>query len=77
MRETVLDWKPFDYFTVEQNSGPMGVMQMTFALEPVDAQSTRLHCRIRGRLPGLPAFLQRPSSVLAHAVIKFARCCSS
>jgi len=60
MRETVLDWKPFDYFTVEQNSGPMGVMQMTFALEPVDAQSTRLHCRIKGRLPGLPAFMQRP-----------------
>ena len=22
MRETVLDWKPFDYYTVEQDSGP-------------------------------------------------------
>ena len=42
IREMVLDWKPFDYFTVEQNSGPMGAIQTTFRLEPVDAGHTRV-----------------------------------
>jgi hypothetical protein len=60
MRELVLDWKPFNYYTVEQDSGPMGVFRMTFALQPVDAEHTRLRWRMKGRLPGLPALLQRP-----------------
>ena len=60
MRELVLDWKPFDYYTVEQNSGPFGAMQMTFRLHPVDADHTRLLCYVKGRLPGWPAFLHRP-----------------
>ena len=60
MRELVLDWKPFDYYTVEQNSGPMGVIQTTFRLEPLDAEHTRVLGHFKGRLPGLPRFLHRP-----------------
>jgi hypothetical protein len=60
MRELVLDWKPFDYYTVEQNSGPMGVIQTTFRFEPVDAEHTRIVGRLKGRIPGMPAFLHKP-----------------
>ncbi len=59
MRETVLDWKPFEYYTVEQNSGPMGNIQVTFKLEALDENKTRLHVHLRGRMPGWPAFLDR------------------
>jgi hypothetical protein len=60
MRETILDWKPFDYYTVEQDSGPMGVIQVTFKLEPLDSNRTRLNFFLNGRLKGWPAFLSRP-----------------
>jgi hypothetical protein len=60
MRELVLDWKPFDYYTVEQNSGLMGVIQTTWRLEPVDAEHTRIIGRLKGRIPGMPAFLHKP-----------------
>ena len=59
MRELVLDWKPFDYYTVEQDSGPMGVVQATFRLEPVDAEHTARRAPQRW-MPGLPRFLHRP-----------------
>lgn len=59
MRETVLDWKPFDYFTVEQNSGPMGVLQATFRLEPLASDRTRVRVHMKGQVPGWPAFLHR------------------
>ena len=35
MREKVLDWTPFDYLTVEQDNSPMGIVQVTFRLEPI------------------------------------------
>ena len=60
MRERVLDWKPFDYYTVEQDSGPMGIIQTTFRLEPLEAGRTLVECRMNGRVPGLPGFLNRP-----------------
>lgn len=60
MREVVLDWKPFEYYTVEQNSGLFGVARTTFRLEPVDAEHTRVTGRLYGWLPGVPAFLHRP-----------------
>jgi hypothetical protein len=60
MRELVLDWKPFRYYTVEQDSGPWGVARMTFRLEPVDEEHTRVSVRVNGSLPRLPAFLHRP-----------------
>jgi hypothetical protein len=60
MRETVLDWKPFDYYTVEQDSGPMGVIQVTFRLQPLDdGRTTRLHAALKGSMGQLPRFLNR------------------
>ncbi|HEX2697124.1 MAG TPA: DUF2652 domain-containing protein [Anaerolineales bacterium] len=59
MREIVLDWKPFDYFTVEQISGPT-VIQVTFNFEALDSNCTRLVIRMTGQIPGFPKFLHRP-----------------
>ena len=60
MRETVLDWKPFDYYTVEQDSGPMGVIQVTFRLQPLeDGRKTRLDAALKGSIGHLPGFLNR------------------
>jgi hypothetical protein len=61
MRETVLDWKPFEYYTVQQDSGLMGVIQVTFRLQPLeDGAKTRLHAALRGSIGHLPGFLNRP-----------------
>jgi hypothetical protein len=54
---TVLDLKPFEYYTVEQDSGPMGIIQVTFKLEALDEDKTRLHVRLKGHMPKWPAFL--------------------
>ncbi len=60
MVETVLDWRPFDYLTVQQDSGPLGVMLATCQLEPLPDGGTRLHAYTKGRMGSLPAFLTRP-----------------
>jgi uncharacterized protein YndB with AHSA1/START domain len=60
MLEDVLDWRPFDYFTVESRTsadGRMGVVT-THRLEPISG-GTRLHTALRFRLP-LPAWAARP-----------------
>jgi class 3 adenylate cyclase len=59
MRETVLDWKPFDYYTVEQDSGPLGIIRVTFKLEALNENKTRLHVFLDGHMPGWPRFLSR------------------
>jgi hypothetical protein len=59
MRETVLDWKPFDYYTVEQDSGPMGVIQVTLKLEAVETNRTHLRVFLKGYIPKWPDFLSR------------------
>jgi hypothetical protein len=59
MREIVLDWKPFDYYTVEQNSGPLGIIQVTFKLEAVRADKTHLRVLLKGYIPKWPGFLSR------------------
>jgi hypothetical protein len=59
MRETVLDWKPFTYFTVEQDNSPMGIIRVTFQLEPLEGERTRLRVFLDGRIPKLPDFLGR------------------
>ena len=61
MREKVLDWKPFDYFTVEQDSSPMGIVQVTFRLEPIDGGRTRLSVFLTGHMPKWPDVLGRPA----------------
>jgi hypothetical protein len=65
MRETVLDWKPFDYFTVEQESGRMGVFQVTFRFDPTeDGHHTHLRAALKGSVGHLPHFLN-------HWLIRF------
>jgi class 3 adenylate cyclase len=59
MRETVLDWKPFEYYTVEQDNGRMGVVQVTYGLEPVGDDQTRLSIHLTGHMPKWPQFLGR------------------
>ncbi len=55
--ETILDWRPFDYWTIEVSSGPMvGTSQ----LEPLSGGSaTRLHQHLIAKMP-MPKFLLRP-----------------
>jgi uncharacterized protein YndB with AHSA1/START domain len=56
MKETVLDWRPFDYFTVQQDSGhPLGVITTTFQLAPAGENKTNLTIYIKGRV--VPGFL--------------------
>ena len=70
MRETVLDWKPFDYYTVEQDSGPMGIIQVTFRLQPLETGR-------KTRPPLFPERLHSPFAGLpqppAHQVLLYAR----
>ena len=58
MYETVLDWRPFDYFTVEQVYYGF-VERITFRLEPTADGGTRLSVCCKGRSPA-PGFLSRP-----------------
>jgi uncharacterized protein YndB with AHSA1/START domain len=59
MDEIVLDWKPFDYFTVEQAF--FGIVErITFHFTPIqEGSGTRLRVTITGRGP-VPGFLNRP-----------------
>ena len=58
MNETVLDWRPFEYFTVEQVFSGF-VERITFQLEATADGGTRLHVSCKGRSPA-PGFLSRP-----------------
>ena len=66
MKEVVLDWKPFDYYTVQQDSGPMfGNMVFTFQLEPVqNGSATRLTIYIKGQM--IPGPLNKPMVKLMY-----------
>lgn len=58
--EVILDWRPFDYFTVEQRVGGLTLL-ITHQLEALAAGRTRLHTRLRLKLP-LPEALVRPAA---------------
>jgi hypothetical protein len=59
MEETVLDWKPFDYFTTEQVFSGM-VMRTTYQLDPTpDGAGTHLTLYMDGESPA-PGPLKRP-----------------
>jgi class 3 adenylate cyclase len=63
MQETVIDWRPFDYFTVEQTFSGF-VQQATFHLEALgDGKGTRLTVNIKGHSPA-PGPLDRPMFLL-------------
>jgi uncharacterized protein YndB with AHSA1/START domain len=58
MKETVLDWRPFDYFTVLQDSGSLlGAITTTFQLESAGENKTNLTIYIKGQV--FPGFLNR------------------
>jgi hypothetical protein len=57
MVETVLDWRPFDYYTVEQVFGPVSE-RATFRLTPATGGGTRLQVYERCRITSLE-FLDR------------------
>lgn len=60
--ETVLDWRPFDYFTMETREGDMLQLE-TYWLEPLPNGGARLRYMLKMRLPlpfGLPRWLNRP-----------------
>ena len=60
MIETVLDWRPFDYFTVTQDVLQAVVMTITFQLQPT-ATGTHLTyiCRLKPQIPvPMPASLK-------------------
>jgi len=59
--ETILDWRPFDYFSFETDDN--GVVSLeTMQLEPLPDGATRLHDHLQMKLP-LPRWLRRR---LAH-----------
>jgi len=72
LTETILDWKPFDYFTIEAtpSAGPV-VMIQTYRLAPrTDVRGTRLEVTIRTK-GAMPEWLARPlCSAGASLVLK-------
>ncbi len=54
MVETVLDWRPFEYFTVRQSFSPVECLA-TFYLTPTPDGGTHLHVCERGRVTGSTA----------------------
>jgi uncharacterized protein YndB with AHSA1/START domain len=58
--ETVVDWKPFDYFTTDQTDGSPMFFRMTYRLEPLDdGGRTRLVVIVRMEIPRLPRLAVR------------------
>ena len=69
LMETVLDWRPFDYFTVELVQAPM-VARATMQLEPLNGgAATRLRHSLKLRLL-LPSFVTRPLASFAIKDLK-------
>lgn len=60
MVETVLDWRPFDYVTVEANEGG-NVMLRTIHFEPLDGgRRTRTTHYMTIAKPPLPRLIMKP-----------------
>jgi uncharacterized protein YndB with AHSA1/START domain len=60
--ETVLDWKPFDYVTVQQAPNEAMSILMTQRLVPsADGRTTHLQLTIKGQFGKLPRFISRPA----------------
>jgi hypothetical protein len=59
--EIILDWRPFEYFTVEQIVGGIRIT-ISHQLEPLSDDETRLHTRFRIEQP-LPDGLDLPAAI--------------
>lgn len=64
--ETILDWRPFDYVTSEQDAKGMRLVE-TVQLEPLPNGHTRLHNHLQLEM-ALPPWLKRPvvTFILSH-----------
>jgi len=72
--ETILDWRPFDYYTCESVDGKM-IMRQTYELEPnSDGTETRLHIRTMMISPSLPRFIRRPGLKIIFSKILLKNC---
>jgi len=58
--ETILDWRPFDYYTAEAVDGKL-ITRQTIKFEPLsDGTKTRLHILTLMISPSLPRFVKKP-----------------
>jgi len=72
--ETILDWRPFDYFTIEGVDEKMTVRQ-TYRLEPnEDGTITRLHVLAVMISPSIPRLIRRPMFKMAFSKMMQSQC---
>jgi len=58
--ETILDWKPFEYYTCDQAPDPKKKIRMMYQLTPLDeGRRTHLRVTVVGMLKGLPRWMER------------------
>ena len=71
MKETVLDWKPFDYYTVDQDAGKMlGDTITTYRFEPIqNGKATHLTIHIKGNV--VRGIFNRPLLKLIYGRVFF------
>ncbi len=67
--ETVLDWRPFEYFTVEKDARNGAVFVVTYVLEPTTNGNTCLVQLGALRMP-MPGFLLKPMCQLLARLIR-------
>jgi uncharacterized protein YndB with AHSA1/START domain len=58
--EIIVDWRPFDYFTVEINIDPARRLTQTYRLESNDDHFTRVSTQIKIEALPSPQWLLRP-----------------
>lgn len=56
--ETILDWRPFEYVTIESVDGMMAFREMMIFTSLNDNQSTKVECRVKLLKP-IPLFVTR------------------
>jgi hypothetical protein len=72
--ETILDWRPFDYYTVESIEGKT-IMRQTYKLEPIaSGTGTRLHILTAMSSPSLPSFIRKPMLKMMFSKMILAHC---
>jgi hypothetical protein len=72
--ETVLDWRPFDYFTSEMVEGNMKLRQM-YRLEPIPpGTKTRIHLLVMLISPSLPRMIRRLMLKMTYSKAVLANC---
>jgi hypothetical protein len=72
--ETILDWRPFEYFTLDGTEGN-NHMRQTYRLEPIsDGMRTRLHFHTLMISPSLPRLIRRPLVKIMFSKIASSHC---